>query len=549
MRIGSRTIAPVLALTGLLVALSCTEDPLPTATESPDAAVVAAAGGGGNNAKVKVKQLQLSSNTLRIDGPPVSGTVSIGNSGQAIQSGVSIRGDIVQGAATWPALLAPVNCSAGQNPLDNGKLPTGTCEMSFDVAVSSLSPGGAVLVMTVLQDGVELASKSLDVTLVATPMIASVTLASTTIAIEGPATTFTAVLQNPANSLQGVVLQGYIAQTQASPPAKRASGGVSVTCGGAPGVLTPGTCTVSFSVSAGNGGAGTGTLTPGDALFELDLVQNNGGTSTTLDFKTVPITLVSSAPKIADLQLASNQLPIGGAGVDYTATLQNYGFPVSDVILQGEIVQDTEDGTATHGAGGTLIDCGSGLGTLPTTATCTVSFTAVASNATGGSGTLVPGLARLVLHLYAAPVGGPETELDSRTVEVLLTDDSGCFPALPKPQVTVESRTWDNGFDHVELDVPNYSSFPDVLFAPAPDLPPCGANTSSSRTWVDIVRGDDGSYVYGFCSFGQASDLDLLYYSWPLDQSPPTSIIVRITDRQCGIVYESDPVDLPTVIQ
>ena len=50
-----------------------------------------------NNQKVKVKTLQLSSNTLRINGPSVSGNVTIGNSGLAIPTNVVVRADITQG--------------------------------------------------------------------------------------------------------------------------------------------------------------------------------------------------------------------------------------------------------------------------------------------------------------------------------------------------------------------------------------------------------------------------------------------------------------------
>ena len=34
--------------------------------------------------------------------------------------------------------------------------------------------------------------------------------------------------------------------------------------------------------------------------------------------------------------------------------------------------------------------------------------------------------------------------------------------------------------------VDNFAAYPDTLFAPAPELPPCGSNTKSSRTWVDF---------------------------------------------------------------
>src|SRR5687767_15440503 len=37
-----------------------------------------------------------------------------------------------------------------------------------------------------------------------------------------------------------------------------------------------------------------------------------------------------------------------------------------------------------------------------------------------------------------------------------------------------------------KYDVFNFDEYPEELFSPAPTLPPCGANTKSSRTWVDV---------------------------------------------------------------
>jgi len=75
-------IAGAVAATG-----ACNDQRAPTALRPGVDAMFAT----GGNAKVKVKALQLSTNTLRIDGPAVTATVSVGNSGTAIEPGVSIR--------------------------------------------------------------------------------------------------------------------------------------------------------------------------------------------------------------------------------------------------------------------------------------------------------------------------------------------------------------------------------------------------------------------------------------------------------------------------
>jgi hypothetical protein len=175
----------------------------------------------GNGKTVKLKSLQLSANTLRIDGPAVTAAIVIGNPNVAYQSGISVRADIAQPAARRRAFNVPTQCLPGDTP---GFLPNGECSMSIPATASNgpdgpngvgtLIPGSAEFIVSVIQTTggteVELATKSVTVNLVATPSISALTLASTTLAIDGPAVNYTATLQNPAKSLQGVALQGYI---------------------------------------------------------------------------------------------------------------------------------------------------------------------------------------------------------------------------------------------------------------------------------------------------------------------------------------------------
>ena len=104
-------------------------------------------------------------------------------------------------------------------------------------------------------------------------------------------------------------------------------------------------------------------------------------------------------PKVtlANLSLASTTLTIGGLAVDYTVDVVNSGGKQTSVVLQGEIFQ----GNTVRAAGGLHVVCGGELGVLPH-GTCPTSFTAQASNSTGGSGTLVPGAATLRLTVVAA---------------------------------------------------------------------------------------------------------------------------------------------------
>ncbi len=97
-----------------------------------------------------------------------------------------------------------------------------------------------------------------------------------------------------------------------------------------------------------------------------------------------------------------------------------------------------------------------------------------------------------------------------------------------------------------KLKVTNWASYPDGLFVPRPDLPACGANTSASRTWVDIYNGDDNSYIYGFCALGSGSDLTDIWFGelLPGGTTPPAHVYIKITDRDpaFGGVYTSNTI-------
>jgi hypothetical protein len=521
-----RSPTRLIAVGALAAAVAaCGDTRSPTALLSPSDAPSAAQGG---NARVKIKTLQLSANTLRIEGPAASAAMSIGNSGLAIQQSVSYRADIVQGGTTRQAAKGPTQCNPGDSP---GFLPAGTCDMTVPVSVSNLAlgngvlvPGAAVLVMRILETTVdgqnELANKSVNINLVATPSIASLTLSPTTLAIGGPRASWTATLQNPANSLQNVSLQGYVVQGTA----RQAAGGVSVSCGSAIGVLAPGTCTVSFTAGASNGGGG-GTLVPGPATFELNLIQNNGGTNTTFDTKTVAVTLVSSTPTIASLVLASTSIVIGGQ-TDYTAQIQNYGFPLTDVFIQGEMFQDTDDGTVQKGAGGTVLTCGASQGALPT-GTCTMQFTAAALGDDLG-GAFVPGLARFVLHLYRSNgINVEPTELDVKTVEVTLLSANPTITSFTPtstnivlgPGFTTGTATIDNpGAPRSTVSIQFWISQGSARRAAGGSNVNCSGSpggvlpTGSCTTLADIVASNGGSGTGTLVTGAATLEVDLQYF-------------------------------------
>jgi hypothetical protein len=87
--------------------------------------------------------------------------------------------------------------------------------------------------------------------------------------------------------------------------------------------------------------------------------------------------------------------------------------------------------------------------------------------------------------------------------------------------------------------VVNADAYPNDLFTPAPGLPPCGANTNASRTWVDIFDRAN-KRIYGFCALGSNTNLGELWFALEPDVLPPSWIYIEINDRQSDMQYRSN---------
>jgi hypothetical protein len=124
------------------------------------------------------------------------------------------------------------------------------------------------------------------------------------------------------------------------------------------------------------------------------------------------------------------------------------------------------------------------------------------------------------------------------------TDGSaGRCPALAVPLVSVDLGPLAGSF---RVAVTNAGAYSDALFAPSPDLPPCGANANSSRTWVEF-RDERGPRLYGYCGIQAASELaSRLYLPFALTPSDATAMVVVLTDRRCATSVSSQPVALPS---
>jgi hypothetical protein len=133
--------------------------------------------------------------------------------------------------------------------------------------------------------------------------------------------------------------------------------------------------------------------------------------------------------------------------------------------------------------------------------------------------------------------------LPSLILVLIATQNVASAPPLPNPVIYLMGTEYftQGGKDYIRYryDVFNKESYPDALFAAAPALPPCGTNTKSSRTWVDIYN-QQGKRLYGFCAFSKASDLNKLWFALEADVIPPSWIYIELNDRQTNTKYKSN---------
>ena len=119
-------------------------------------------------------------------------------------------------------------------------------------------------------------------------------------------------------------------------------------------------------------------------------------------------------------------------------------------------------------------------------------------------------------------------------------------PPIPNPVLSLTgTETYPQSgktFVKYHYDVFNKDQYPAAMFAPAPDLPPCGENTKSSRTWVDIFD-SKGKRLNGFCALGKPADLNQLWFALEADAVPPSYVYIEMIDRQTNTKYKSNLAD------
>ena len=97
--------------------------------------------------------------------------------------------------------------------------------------------------------------------------------------------------------------------------------------------------------------------------------------------------------------------------------------------------------------------------------------------------------------------------------------------------------------------ITNRADYDPTLFAPSPDLPPCGTNANAARTWVDFFTSGDGTAaarrLYGFCAVGTPEQLGQLWFAVEAGVEPPRWVFVEMADRLTNRTVRSNLAIVP----
>lgn len=405
---------PLLLVFGAAATVLACSDSVAPLDPSARAAVAAAQPNKPKGPTPKLRMLDLSSTTLTIGGASVPYTVTIQNSGPP-RTSIILQGEIVQGAASRGAGSTNASC-----PIADGTLPNGSCTMGFTATASNaaggtgtLVAGPATFVLKLVQaDGVNpevvLDTRSTAVTLLAGPVvprITSLSVSTNTLEINGAAASFTATLQNDGPPRDNIYVLGRVEQGGNS----AVVGGTYVGCPTFDKVLPTGTCTLTIALQVSTTVPGGAGLVPGAATISATLYFVENDVLNPLDSRSVPVTLVAppAGPTITNLTLSTTTLVIGGESISYDVTVTNPGAPLSDIFVQGEMLQNGN----TAGAAGFDVRCPplNINGDLPS-GTCTMTLNTLASNTLVFPSPLVPGPAVFRLTLYNAALDVLDTE-------------------------------------------------------------------------------------------------------------------------------------------
>jgi hypothetical protein len=117
---------------------------------------------------------------------------------------------------------------------------------------------------------------------------------------------------------------------------------------------------------------------------------------------------------------------------------------------------------------------------------------------------------------------------------------------LPNPVLYLTGveayKTGGKNHTRYRFGVENSAEYPADMFAAAPNLPPCGQNAKSSRTWVDIYD-QSGKRLHGFCDLAKPADLNTIWFALEEAAVPPSWVYIELNDRATNTKYKSNLAD------
>ena len=118
--------------------------------------------------------------------------------------------------------------------------------------------------------------------------------------------------------------------------------------------------------------------------------------------------------------------------------------------------------------------------------------------------------------------------------------------ALPNPVLYLKILEYyqagGKDFVRYRFGVMNSAEYPAEMFAAAPNLPPCGSNKNSARTWVDFYD-QGGKRLYGFCALSKPDDLNSIWFALEEGVFPPSYVYIEMNDRATNTKYKSNLAD------
>lgn len=122
---------------------------------------------------------------------------------------------------------------------------------------------------------------------------------------------------------------------------------------------------------------------------------------------------------------------------------------------------------------------------------------------------------------------------------------------LPKPVLEWEKfeanvKDYDNkpAAAAITFGFANWEKYSNILFAPSPELPACGANKEAARMFIDIYDFQTDKYLYRWCGLVEAKNIKTkTLYIYP-QQTTPKCIYAVFDDRKTGRKISSNSINV-----